>query len=72
VSEVTPFQPVPTHRTELSPSSGSQNALYFIHRARHEDRHPHWNDDSGNRFRSYGNENWDFDNQGLMRAVTPA
>jgi uncharacterized protein len=24
-------------------------------------------DDSGNWFRSYGNENWDFDNEGLMR-----
>jgi uncharacterized protein len=24
-------------------------------------------DDSGNWFRSYGNENWDFDEQGLMR-----
>ena len=26
-----------------------------------------WHDDSGNRFRSYGNENWEFDEQGLMR-----
>ena len=26
-----------------------------------------WHDDSGNWFRSYGNENWEFDNQGLMR-----
>jgi hypothetical protein len=25
-------------------------------------------DDSGNWFRSYGNENWEFDEQGLMRA----
>ena len=24
-------------------------------------------DDSGNWFRSYGNENWEFDNEGLMR-----
>lgn len=24
-------------------------------------------DDSGNWFRSYGNENWEFDNSGLMR-----
>ena len=24
-------------------------------------------DDSGNWFRSYGNENWEFDEQGLMR-----
>ncbi|BBU61719.1 hypothetical protein MSC49_16540 [Methylosinus sp. C49] len=26
-----------------------------------------WRDDSGSRFRSYGNENWEFDEQGLMR-----
>jgi len=25
-----------------------------------------WHDDSGNWFRSYGNENWDFDANGLM------
>jgi hypothetical protein len=25
-----------------------------------------WRDDSGNWFRSYGNENWEFDDQGLM------
>lgn len=27
-----------------------------------------WHDDSGQWFRSYGNENWEFDDQGLMRA----
>ena len=26
-----------------------------------------WHDDSGQHFRSYGNENWEFDEQGLMR-----
>ncbi len=26
-----------------------------------------WHDDSGRWFRSYGNENWEFDAQGLMR-----
>jgi hypothetical protein len=26
-----------------------------------------WHDDSGGWFRSYGNENWEFDEQGLMR-----
>jgi len=26
-----------------------------------------WHDDSGNWFRSYGNENWEFDESGLMR-----
>ena len=26
-----------------------------------------WHDDSGNWFRSYGNENWEFDSDGLMR-----
>ncbi len=25
-----------------------------------------WHDDSGNWFRSYGNENWEFDDRGLM------
>jgi nuclear transport factor 2 (NTF2) superfamily protein len=25
-----------------------------------------WHDDSGNWFRSYGNENWEFDEHGLM------
>lgn len=27
-----------------------------------------WHDDAGNWFRSYGNENWEFDESGLMRA----
>lgn len=26
-----------------------------------------WHDDAGNWFRSYGNENWEFDGNGLMR-----
>ena len=26
-----------------------------------------WHDASGNWFRSYGNENWEFDDDGLMR-----
>ncbi len=26
-----------------------------------------WHDDSGQHFRSYGNENWEFDEHGLMR-----
>jgi nuclear transport factor 2 (NTF2) superfamily protein len=26
-----------------------------------------WHDDTGNWFRSYGNENWEFDGDGLMR-----
>jgi nuclear transport factor 2 (NTF2) superfamily protein len=26
-----------------------------------------WQDDAGNWFRSYGNENWEFDEKGLMR-----
>lgn len=25
-----------------------------------------WHDDAGNWFRSYGNENWEFDEHGLM------
>ena len=31
-----------------------------------------WHDDSGQYFRSYGNENWEFDEQGLMRCGSPA
>lgn len=27
-----------------------------------------WHDDSGNWFRSYGNENWEFDENGLMQS----
>jgi uncharacterized protein len=27
-----------------------------------------WKDDSGNWYRSYGNENWEFDSDGLMQA----
>lgn len=27
-----------------------------------------WHDDAGNWFRSFGNENWEFDGNGLMRA----
>ena len=30
-----------------------------------------WHDDSYNWFRSYGNENWEFDEHGLMRFSTP-
>ena len=26
-----------------------------------------WHDDSGNWYRSYGNENWEFNDDGLMR-----
>ena len=29
-----------------------------------------WRDDSGNWFRSYGNENWEFDENGLHRSTT--
>jgi len=29
-----------------------------------------WHDDSGSWFRSYGNENWEFDERGLMRRRT--
>ena len=29
--------------------------------------HDEWRDDSGHWFRSFGNENWEFDAQGLMR-----
>ena len=31
-----------------------------------------WHDDSGHWFRSYGNENWEFDELGRCAGVTPA
>jgi len=43
---------------ELWATSGSRIAVRFAYE---------WHDDSGNWFRSYGNENWEFDDSGLMR-----
>jgi uncharacterized protein len=42
---------------ELWAFEGSRIAVRFAYE---------WHDDSGNWFRSYGNENWDFDADGLM------
>lgn len=42
---------------ELWAFSGDRIAVRFAYE---------WHDDSGNWFRSYGNENWEFDQQGLM------
>ncbi len=42
--------------------------VWALHEARIAVRFAYeWHDDSGNWFRSYGNENWEFDRQGLMR-----
>jgi nuclear transport factor 2 (NTF2) superfamily protein len=42
--------------------------LWAFHQARIAVRFAYeWRDDSGNWFRSYGNENWEFDDAGLMR-----
>jgi nuclear transport factor 2 (NTF2) superfamily protein len=43
---------------ELWAFSGNRIAVRFAYE---------WHDDSGNWFRSYGNENWEFDENGLMR-----
>jgi uncharacterized protein len=43
---------------ELWTSGGNRIAVRFAYE---------WRDDSGNWFRSYGNENWEFDERGLMR-----
>jgi hypothetical protein len=43
---------------ELWAYSGNRIAVRFAYE---------WHDDSGNWFRSYGNENWEFDENGLMR-----
>jgi uncharacterized protein len=41
--------------------------LWAFHEARIAVRFAYeWHDDSGNWFRSYGNENWEFDENGLM------
>ncbi|XBS71015.1 nuclear transport factor 2 family protein [Acerihabitans sp. KWT182] len=42
---------------ELWAFTGSRIAVRFAYE---------WHDDSGNWFRSYGNENWEFNEQGLM------
>jgi nuclear transport factor 2 (NTF2) superfamily protein len=42
---------------ELWASTGNRIAVRFAYE---------WHDDSGNWFRSYGNENWEFDDNGLM------
>ncbi|MFO1059660.1 MAG: nuclear transport factor 2 family protein [Dongiaceae bacterium] len=43
---------------EVWAQSGNRIAVRFAYE---------WRDDSGNWFRSYGNENWEFDENGLMR-----
>ena len=43
---------------ELWTLSGNRIAVRFAYE---------WRDDGGNWFRSYGNENWEFDDQGLMK-----
>jgi len=43
---------------ELSAHDDNRSAVRFAYE---------WHDDSGHWFRSYGNENWEFDEHGLMR-----
>jgi hypothetical protein len=43
---------------ELRAFDGNRIAVRFAYE---------WHDDSGNWFRSYGNENWEFDEDGFMR-----
>ncbi|WP_372053230.1 nuclear transport factor 2 family protein (plasmid) [Tistrella mobilis] len=43
---------------ELWATAGDRIAVRFAYE---------WHDDSGNWFRSYGNENWEFDEGGLMK-----
>jgi len=43
---------------ELWATSGNRIAVRFAYE---------WHDDSGQWFRSYGNENWEFDDHGLMK-----
>jgi nuclear transport factor 2 (NTF2) superfamily protein len=54
-----------SHEYRLRSSNGKVRAF---HGARVAVRFAYeWHDDSGNWFRSYGNENWEFDEHGLMR-----
>ena len=47
--------------------------LWAFHEARIAVRFAYeWHDDSGNWFRSYGNENWEFDRNGLMHRASQA
>ncbi|MDU7648464.1 MAG: DUF1348 family protein [Klebsiella michiganensis] len=46
------------NRSELWAWSDNRIAVRFAYE---------WHDDSGNWFRSYGNENWEFDRHGLMQ-----
>jgi uncharacterized protein len=43
---------------ELWAFTGNRIAVRFVYE---------WHDDSGNWYRSHGNENWEFDEEGLMR-----
>ena len=43
---------------ELWAFAGNRIAVRFVYE---------WHDDSGNWYRSHGNENWEFDEEGLMR-----
>jgi hypothetical protein len=43
---------------ELWACAGNRIAVRFAYE---------WHDDSGNWYRSYGNENWEFNDEGLMR-----
>ena len=43
---------------EIWAATGNRIAVRFAYE---------WHDDSGNWYRSYGNENWEFDENGLMR-----
>jgi nuclear transport factor 2 (NTF2) superfamily protein len=43
---------------ELWTFAGNRIAVRFVYE---------WHDDSGNWYRSHGNENWEFDEEGLMR-----
>jgi nuclear transport factor 2 (NTF2) superfamily protein len=43
---------------ELWAFAGNRIAVRFVYE---------WRDDSGNWYRSHGNENWEFDEEGLMR-----
>jgi nuclear transport factor 2 (NTF2) superfamily protein len=71
-----PIEPFPTPVTRRDPAPARRRALDYrlikqvwaFNDNRIAVRFAYeWHDDAGNWFRSYGNENWEFDDNGLMR-----
>ena len=63
-----PKKVVPSNSLGARPLAGHIKEVFTFRENRIAVRFAYgWHDDSGNWFRSYGNENWEFDEEGLMR-----